>query len=268
MKHYISICADKEATEAKKVDLFEWIDLASLPQYAQKDKLDSMLVFNGYNEALWEYPRREAMLDKSSSIFIDCDNPECDPDIMERWKEKMDGYDYMIYETASSTPERPKFRAIVPLDGELDWNKQAKVAIFNLFTEFADEKASWFFSPTLDKLPTIIKHVTGRWYPCEVITNEIERVRRSEMERTSRMLMTQIMRSRRTSYEPNKEGWRFLPSVKRCLEGLCVGERDNALCAACYAMDKNGYKDAIPQFLDECVVDRAFKEKWRKRYSR
>lgn len=268
MKHYISICAHKEATEAKKIDLFEWSVLASQPQFAQKDKLDSMLVFNGYNSELWEYPRKESVLNKFSSIFIDCDNETSDPDIISKWKEKMEGYDYMIYETASSTKERPKFRAIVPLDGELDWDKYAKAAIFQLFSRFADEKASWFFTPTLDKLPTIFDHITGHWFPCEVLQREIDEAKRRESLRKSSLAVAQMLRHHTHQYEQNAEGWRHLPSVKKCLEGLNVGERDNALCAACYAMDKNGYRDAIPQFLDECVVDYSFKTKWRRRYSR
>lgn len=266
MKHYISICADKEATEAKKIDLFEWSVLATLPEFAQKDKLDSMLVFNGYNDELPEYPRKESMLNKFSSIFIDCDNPLCDRDIIAKWKEKMDGYDYMIYETASSKPERPKFRAIIPLDGELEWNKEAKKAIFNIFKDFADDKASWFFSPTLDKLPTIIDHVAGRWYPCEVITNEIDKLRREAMDRNARAMISQILHERNTTFKHNPEGWRFLPSVKKCLEGLHVGERDSSLNAACYAMKQCGYKDKIPEFLDDVICDNEIKRKFRNRY--
>ena len=273
MKHYISICTDKEATDAKRIDLFDWSVLATLPQYAKKEKLDSMLVFNGYNNALEEYPRREYCLNKFSSIFIDCDNKDEDPDIITKWKEKMDGYDYMIYETASSTKERPKFRAIVPLDEELDWNKNAKTAIFHLFGQFADEKASWFFAPTLDKLPTIIDHTSGCWFPSKLLKMEIVRIEEQERIRQSEYNLKQMRRRLYASVfgtTNNAEGWRYLPSVKKCLDGLSVGERDNALCAACYAMDKNGYRDAIPQFLDECVVDgrdSAFlKDKWRKRY--
>ena len=268
MKHYISICADKEATEAKKIDLFEWSVLATQSKYAASDKLDSMLVFNGYNSQLDEYPRRESELDNFSSIFIDCDNPTSDANIIEKFKTVMQNYDYMIYETASSTRERPKFRAIIPLDGELVWDKYAKQAIFQLFSKFADEKASWFFAPTLDKLDTIYDHAAGRWFPCELITRKVEELQKLDLQKQTNILLQQIRMSRFLPREPNPEGWRFLPSVKKCLEGLNIGERDNALCAACYAMDKNGYRDAIPQFLDECVVERSFKDKWRRRYSR
>ena len=159
MKHYISICSDRLANEAKKIDLFDWSVLATLPEYAKPTKEESMLVFNGYNSDLDEYPRKESELDKFSSIFIDCDNEASDPDIIEKFKNVMQNFDYMIYETASSTKERPKFRAIIPLDGELEWNKYGKQAIFQLFKRFADEKASWFFTPTFDRshiFPSIV----------------------------------------------------------------------------------------------------------------
>jgi hypothetical protein len=133
---------------------------------------------------------------------------------------------------------------------------------------FADEKASWFFTPTLDKLPTIFDHVAGHWFPCETIQREIEKAKSLETQKKSIMAIAQMRRHPTCHVERNAEGWRYLPSVKKCLEGLSKGERDNALCAACYAMDKNGYRDAIPQFLDECVVDYSFKTKWRRRYSR
>lgn len=268
MKHYISICSDRFATEAKKVDLFEWTILASRPDYAQKTKDESMLVFNGYNETLSEYPRKESELNRFSSIFIDCDNENSDPTIIEQFKNVMQNFDYLIYETASSTNERPKFRAIIPLDGELEWNKYAKQAVFQLFHRFADEKASWFFSPTLDKLDTIYEHEVGRWFPCELITRKVEEMKKLDEQKETHLLLQQIRMSRLHKDRHNPEGWRHLPSVKKCLEGLCIGERDNALCAACFAMDKNGYRDAIPQFLDECVVERSFKDKWRRRYSR
>ena len=266
MKHYISICSDRLANEAKKIDLFDWSVLATLPEYAKPTKEESMLVFNGYNSDLDEYPRKESELDKFSSIFIDCDNEASDPDIIEKFKNVMQNFDYMIYETASSTKERPKFRAIIPLDGELEWNKYGKQAIFQLFKRFADEKASWFFTPTLDKLDTIYDHVAGRWFPCELITRKIEELKKIDVQRETNIILQQMRMSRNSAQLHNPEGWRNLPSVKKCLEGLHVGERDNALCAACYAMDKNGYRSSIPQFIDECDVEMTFKRKWKSRY--
>ena len=268
MKHYISICADLRSTTATKCDLFEWSVLVTQPQFAKKNKEDSMLVFNGYCSTENEYPRKESSLNKTSSIFIDCDNPSSDPNIIDKWRERMSGYDYLIYETASSTPERPKFRAIIPMDGEVDWNKYVKRAVFNMFSEFADPKASWFFSPTLDKLDTIEENTTGRWFPAHVVVEQATRLKQLDDDSASLRALTQLRHTlgRTVEFKQNSEGWRNLPSVKKCLEGLHVGERDNALCAACYAMDKRGYRSSIREFLDECDVEIEFKNKWKSRY--
>lgn len=267
MKHYISICAGNKAETARRIDLFEWSVLASLPEYAAEKKDDSMLVFSGYSPDLDEYPRLEKHLTRFSSMFIDCDNPEGDKDIIERFKERMSNWDYMIYQTASSTPELPKFRALIPLDGELTWSKYVKKAVFEMFSEFADPRASWFYAPTRDKLHTIYENTTGNWFPSKEVlerANRIEQMELLESQRRDMANMRWILSH--PDQKPNPEGWRNLPSVKKCLEGLHVGERDNALCAACYAMDKNGYRSSIPQFIDECDVEMTFKRKWKSRY--
>lgn len=266
MKHYISICSDRFASTAKKIDLFEWSVLAAQPNYAKDKKEDSMLVFNGYsNDEETSYPRQERHLTNASSFFIDCDNPNSDPNIIDKWRKRMKDYDWMIYETASSTKDCPKFRAIVPLDSEIPWNKYTKNAIFQLFSDFADPKASWFFAPTLNKLPTVEENTTGKWMPADGILSKANNLRLQEQMEASLMTLKQM--KWQTNNDSRHEGnWRNLPSVKKCLEGLHVGERDNALCAACYAMDKNGYRNAIPQFLDEVVCDMAIKNKFRHRY--
>ena len=49
--------------------------------------------------------------------------------------------------------------------------------------------------------------------------------------------------------------------MKRCLEGLHKGERDEAINRACYGMRENGYASYIATFLDEIVVPNEFKIK-------
>lgn len=266
MKHYISICGSKGDKEAQKIDLFEWSVLVTQPQYAAKEKDDSMLVFNGYSDLYDKYPRPEVNLTSASSVFIDCDNPNADPDIMEKWRNLMKDYDWMIYETASSTKERPKFRAIVPLENEIPWNKYTKKAIFQLFDEFADTHASWFFAPTLDKLDTIEENTTGRWMPVDGIMTRANKIRDDEQIAESIRTLLQMKRELNGGYEKREDSWRFLPSVKKCLEGLHQGERDSSLNAACYAMDKNGYRDHIREFLDEVLCDRSIKAKFYHKY--
>lgn len=267
-KHYISICAHNEATEAQKIDLFEWSVLTTLPQYAAESKNDSMMIYAGYNETKDIYPRLESSVDRFSTILIDCDNPSSDPHIIEKFKERMSEWDYMLYETASSTPERPKFRAIVPMDDVLAWSSYMKKAVFSEFNEFADERASWFYTPTRDKLNTICENHTGKWYPSKVIIETANRLAyEDKMKRDHEMLLAMKWRLRHPEgFQPKSGSWRNLPSVKHCLEGLYVGERDDSLCKACYAMNKNGYRVNIPEFLDECDVPSEMKAKWRVRY--
>ena len=265
MKHYISICSDRFAHEAKKIDLFEWSQLATQTNYAADKKEDSMLVFNGYSSVEETYPRLESHLTNTSSIFIDCDNPTSDPYIINKWRERMKDFDWMIYETSSSTKEHPKFRAIVPLADEIPWNKYTKNAILQLFSDFADPKASWFFSPTKDKLPTIEENATGKWMPVDSILAKADAIKANEQMANSLMALKQM--KWQSSNKPHREdNWRFLPSVKHCLKGLMKGERDNSLNAACYAMKQCGYKDKIPEFLDEVICDNEIKRKFRNRY--
>lgn len=81
-KHYISICACNKATEAQKIDLFQWSVLSTFPQYAAESKNDSMMIYAGYNETKDIYPRLESSVDRFSTIMIDCDNPTSDPHII------------------------------------------------------------------------------------------------------------------------------------------------------------------------------------------
>ena len=267
-KHYISICACNKATDARKIDLFQWITLSALPKFAADNKNDSMMIYAGYNETKDVYPRLESSVDRFSTILIDCDNPSSDPHIIEKFKERMSEWDYMLYETASSTPERPKFRAIVPMDDVLTWSPYMKKAVFNEFNEFADERASWFYTPTKDKLNTICENRTGKWYSSKAIIEIANRLEKEDkMRRDREMLLAMKWRLRHPEGFQQKAGsWRNLPSVKHCLEGLYVGERDDSLCKACYAMNKNGYRANIPEFLDECDVPSEMKAKWRGRY--
>ena len=266
-KHYISICSSNFDKRAKKIDLLEAIDCLCLPEYASINKDDSLLIFQGYSSEKDEYAREYAELDEFSSIFIDCDNDGEDPDIIEKWKEDMKDWDYLLYETHSSTKDRPKFRAIVPMDGILKWDRYAKAAIFEKFKKYADKRASWFYAPTRGKLNTIIDHMTGTWYPSESIRIGIEEEKRRERMEQDRRLVDDMRRilSYRNA-ERNEDGWRNLPSVKHCLEGLVEGERDDSLNRACYAMKRNGYGDKISEFLSEVNVPTSFKLKFRMRY--
>lgn len=267
MKHYISVCAEpgNRCQEAGKVELEEAMRFLSTPDLAGVEKSDCVLVFNGYSGTKERYLRNEGELDRFSTIFIDCDNPESDPDAMAKFEDAMQGYDYWLYETFSSTPESPKFRAIIPMDEELEWSKYAKSAVFHTFSKFADPKASWFYSPTSNRLGTVRHHETGRLFPARVVKKRVDDIRRKEevqSAKSSKFALWNAIYGK----ERNPDGWRFLPSVKKCLEGLTKGERDDSLNKACFAMNKNGYRSNIPEFLDEVDVPNDMKSKFRGRY--
>lgn len=274
MTHYISVCEDSgiKAETAIRVPLYEAVEY--FPSLARLNKTDNTLLFGGYFNLPNSYSRLEGQdFMKMNVVLIDCDNGEnnkpytWDKDIIQKFKDDMKNYQYVLWETFSSTPERPKFRALIPLDATLDYTKDVKQAVFQVFRDYADAKASWFFAPDTRHLPTIYNKKDGVLFPSACIrklADENASLRRrfdAEIER--RATMRKLVGN---GAEHNPEGWRNLPSVKKCLEGLHVGERDNSLCAACFAMDQNGYRDAIPQFLDECFVDREFKNKWMNRY--
>ena len=67
-KHYISICACNKATDARKIDLFQWITLSALPKFAADNKNDSMMIYAGYNETKDVYPRLESSVDRFSTL--------------------------------------------------------------------------------------------------------------------------------------------------------------------------------------------------------
>lgn len=177
MEHFISVCAERgnRCAVAGKVKLEEAIEFLSTEKLAGESKEDCVLIFNGYNDAEERYSRCESKLNRFSTVFIDCDNPQSNPNLIEEFKEVLRNYDYYLYETYSSTAERPKFRAIIPLDEELEWTKYAKSAIFNIFSKFADEKASWFYSPTKNKLSTVIHH-EGKLFPSRILKSAIEKI--------------------------------------------------------------------------------------------
>lgn len=265
MKHYISVTTDstKYSKLMVKADLCEVLKEAC--HKAPDRKEDCWLISSGYSDDLPKYTREEFNFQYLDTMSIDCDNKGRDPRIIEKWREQMGEYQWVMWETASSTREHPRFRAIVMLDAKIPWinepEKLTKKSIHSEFEEWDDDHASWFFTPNKAKLGTFYGN-TGKPYPSY---NILYRIR---LQQTIAQANLKPLESCVKSRRETPDGWRHLPSVKKCLDGLCIGERDNALCAACYAMDKNGYKEHIPEFLDECVVESSFKDKWRKRYSR
>ena len=274
MTHYISVSEDAGTMgkTALRVPLYDAVE--HFGDIARLNKLDNTLLFGGYFDIPDPYSRLENQEHmKMNVVLIDCDNGKdgqphtWDKDIIQKFKADMEKYQYVIWETYSSTPERPKFRALIPIDATLKFTKDIKHAVFQVFRDYADPRASWFFAPDTRHLSTVYHKVEGELFPsCHILklAQEIERTRKMfEAEIERRSAMRKVFHK---DAEHNPDGWRNLPSVKHCLEGLMKGERDNSLNAACYAMKQYGYKDKIPQFLDEVICDNEIKRKFRNRY--
>lgn len=275
-EHFISICLDpgREPKFSARVGLEEafvhlWSDIGNL----YEAKGDGHLIAMGYNSKWEKYPRLESSFDSISTMFIDCDNAQEDPQLLEKFKDRMKNYEFWTWETPSSTPTRPKFRAIVPLDKAIEWTPRfTKKAIASIFHEYADEGASWFEEPLAPKFDTIFHH-EGNLYPSNSLKWKVIALESEEREKEDERCLAQANHQQwmlrniaSVTSLRNTEGWRNFSSVKKCLEGLQKGERDNSLNAACYAMDKKGYRDKIGDFLDEVVCDESIKRKFRSKY--
>ena len=265
MKHYVSInkTSGNQATDTVKMELTQALREAMLK--APEDKHDCWLMTHGYSDTSNEYRRKEENFNKLDTILLDFDNElktvgedgklheeVLDPNLMENFVNEFKQYDFIIWESASSTKDWPRFRALFILDKPIefligeDGVKYTKRAIVSIFAKYKPDKvASWFFTPTKSKLNTVRRN-RGIAFP----SDRVSWLATSLMK--SAMMRSELFESSRddTQTEKNPEGWRNLPSVKKCLGGLCQGERDNSLNAACYAMNKNGYRGSIPEFLN------------------
>ena len=252
--HYISVCQNNKTDIAMKVPLDDAMAFLINPENCADTKDGSILLFCGYRDEE-TYKRWENHMQKCSVIMIDCDNKQCDKDIMQKFKKSMENYDYYLYETFSSSEEQPKFRAVIPLDKEIEWSKYLKTSVFHMFSQYADDKASWFYAPTKNKLDTFTIHSVGNELPTTTLEQYINNLKIMEQIKQTQDSLEQAKYNERKELgwvkERNPSSWRNLPSVKKCLSGLSKGERDSSINAACYAMNKNGYGRNISEFLDE-----------------
>lgn len=269
MTHYISIDTEQgiKSNTMVKMPLVEALRMTL--KFAPDDKHDCWLISNGYRDGGFKYVRAEHCFDWIDTILIDCDNTEGDPDKIAQFEKDYELYDYLLWETASSTPEHPKFRAIIMLDKKVRWisepEKYTKKAILQLFSKYADQNASWYFTPNKAKLGTF-RHHKGIPYPAMLIENLVNmNIQLVEALKTSKA--GEWDKANNTpNMDNNPDGWRRFGTVKYCLSGLVKGERDVSLNRACYAMKERGYADKIPEFLAEVDVPMEFKKKFSRRY--
>ena len=270
MEHYVSatIESGQFSNTMMKAPLAQVLKESTYK--APEKKEDCWLVSNGYNDHGGKYTRAEHNFEWIDTILLDVDNPQSDPSLLEQFKREHEQYSYFLWETASSSIARPKFRAILLLDKKIPWinepQKFTKNAIHQTFSRWADDNASWFFTPTKSKLATFIGH-HGKPYPSANIESLVN-LNRKLIEATRPSTASIWDKENASLRKHSPDSWRNLPSVKHCLEGLRQGERDVAINKACYAMRKNGYVSDIPTFIDEIVVPNEFKTKFKSKYTR
>lgn len=161
--HLIGLCNGKFGTD---VITAPWEGVVqNIGDFARDIKENCVLMTMGYKDvgadpAPTSYPRREDSFTHQSVIMIDCDNNKGAPnaDIIKEFQEEFKDYEYVLWETSSSTQTKPKFRAVFPLSEAIAWSKANKKAIQQLFAKYQDEAASWFYLPTIDKLGTFVRH--------------------------------------------------------------------------------------------------------------
>lgn len=238
---------------------------------APEAKEECWLISNGYSDKHSRYTRAEHNFTTIDTILLDIDNPEGDPLLLEKFKEEYKRYCYFLWETASSTKEKPKFRVILLLDEPVEWinepEKYTKSAILQLFSKWTDDKASWYFTPTKGKLSTFKCH-EGEPFP----SSQIKFLVNLNKQLAKALQHSDSYGIYKIQKRDDPDGWRKMSAVRKCLESPISKDRDSSLNAACYAMANNGYKDKIPEFLDEVQATiedyewKKMKDKFRHKY--
>lgn len=178
MTHYISICTEngKKASLSGRITLQEY--LANFKELSYPTKEDNFLLYGGFIESDLPYNRHESnLLMKMNVAVIDCDNSKGNPDpnVIDKFREDMKDYDYVLYQTSTSTKECPKFRAIIPLDRTINYDKYTKKAVLQVFDEYSDKAATWFFSVDSNHLDTVEIH-DGKLFPSIHITSKANKL--------------------------------------------------------------------------------------------
>lgn len=246
-RHELSICTEpgKYAKKATRTTLDDVMN--HLVDAAARQKHDCYLICAGYNpDAPDAIPRRESEMPMTDTVLIDCDNDDSDPDIIRKFEEENAQIEYHLWETASSTPEKPKFRAIIPLDNPVKYDSATKKAIAQIYAKWQDEAASWFYLPTEDKLPSY-RHHKGHLQNTAQLEFLAEKIRTGAQVKLD---MTDLLLPRRKL----RGDWHHLPSVKKVLTNTFTIGRDCAIYGATFAMTHCGYGNAdIQDFLDEAA---------------
>ncbi len=178
----------KGATDMVKMELTQALKEAMLK--APEDKHDCWLMSHGYSSESNEYHRGEGSFNRIDTILLDFDNEDKDKDLKTKFEDEYNKYDYIIWESASSTSECPKFRVLFLMDKPIefligeDGVKYTKKAIVSIFAKYKPDKvASWFYTPTKSKLNTV-KHNRGIAFPSASVSWMAMSLMKTSMLRT------------------------------------------------------------------------------------
>lgn len=233
-----------------------------------KEKTDANLISNGYCDKE-ECARKEENFKEINSILLDCDNEQADKDLLTKFMHENIQLEKIVYQTASSTPEKPKFRVIIPLDEPISLTgnikmRHIKKAVAEIFKKYTDPKASWFFTPTSNKIETI-KYYSGQAYKSwNIISLANNYVGEDAINNSYFEVKSQYNNG-------NNSGWRNFKTVKDCFAGIVKGERDDKIYDACYAILKHFSKVEVREFLDQLFSEqpqlkKEFEAKFRNQY--
>lgn len=260
MNYYVSVGTNYKSNVFVCWPLGETLGFLLKPENASVEK-GGWLFHPAYIASDKPYMRLESKLERFSVIMIDCDNKTNDPDIINKWFAAMGCYDFIIYETYSSTKECPKFRAIIPMDEELQWSKNAKTAIIDTFAQFTDKQASWYYAPTRNKLDTVRANKAGIKFPAKTLKDRIGTLELMEkIEENQRALEHAKWEDRKQAgwvRERGRKDYHELPLVQEYMSAF-KGERNSTAYKAACSMFARGYEDyEIKSMLNEGPLERS-----------
>lgn len=251
---------------------------------APEDKHDCWLMSHGYSSFSNEYHRCEDNFNRIDTILLDFDNEQeitrddgttekvvFDKDLMRKFEEEYKQYDFIIWESASSTKEWPKFRVIFLLDKPIefvieDGVKYTKKAILSIFAKFKpDKSASWYFTPTKSKVNTVRRN-RGIPFQSSKVEWNVSSIRKMDAERNRQQSLKEGLKQlwllshpeyqeKQADVSNNDKVRHYLDTPYSKITGN--GDSDNslyrAICVCLSANDENTLEE---------VLNKARLERW------
>lgn len=260
MKHMISINPHfgRTVPEMRRMHLDDALDYTI--KNAPANKFDCWLMASGYSSKTEVYHRGEDCFDCIDTILLDFDNEDedgnvYDKDLLTNFEKEFAQYDHIVWESASSKEDHPKFRAIFLLDKTIpylqsDGVKYTKRAILSIFSKYRpDRGASWYFTPTLSKVCTV-KRTNGIPFPSLRVEWLANSMMKTDMMNTAKFSVNQKNEGECNSELRNRD-WHNLRNVQNNAV-LIQGQKRNQLISMLGSLHKAGYdKSDAYALLDE-----------------